>query len=65
LLHVFRYQVVNTDSWQEERVDNVPYNGTYIIEDIDPAESYNVYFVLIDSHQNFAPPVGIREPSMC
>jgi len=56
---------VNTDSWQEERVDNVPYNGTYIIEDIDPAESYNVYFVLIDSHQNFAPPVGIREPSMC
>ena len=62
-MYSFRYQIVNTDSWQEERVDNVPRNGTYVIQDIDSDESYNVYFVLIDSHQNFAPPVGISEPS--
>ena len=59
----FRYQVSSASTWKDERVEDISHNGTYVLQDLDPSESYNVYFLLYDNHGNFAPPVGVTGSS--
>jgi len=59
---VIRYRQVDLqENWNEEIIENIPMNGTYVVTGLDANEKYQFHFVLYDSNGNFGKPFNVGE----
>ena len=56
---IVRYRVVDTAKWTEEKIVNVPINGSYRIDNLKGGEMYEFHFILYDKNGDFGRPVDI------
>ena len=60
-----RYRIIPAGEWLQEKINNIPNNGSYVVTDLQPSEQYEFYFVLYDTSGEFSTPVGADEPGTC